>query len=586
MAEIKLINLFERLWKHITLKVRWQLFALLIFIILTSFFEYLSIGIIFPYLSILINPEKATNLYFLNVVMKKMEILSSKEIIYFITLIFIILIFFSTLLRILLNKIQTKVSFEIATDFASRTFNIILNQPYTIHINRNSSEVISALDKAGGLSAIILLPTLNIFSSAFILVTILLTLISLNPILILISILFFLLVYSIFIKLAKRKLEDNSFILSNESINVTKAIQESVGAIRNIILDDSKAYFLEKYKTSNTKLRSSAANISIISTIPRFFIEGLGMILIIILAFILSNGNEGIQNSLPLLGVLTFASQKILPLLQQIFNNWSNIKGGQSSFNDVLDFLDQSDKFYISEKNINFENEIVFNNVSFRYNKIQPFVLNNISLTIKKGSKIGIVGTTGNGKSTFIDLLMGLLSPSSGNFKIDGVEFKSLNFKSWQSKISHVPQSIYLCDASISENIAFGIPKEKINESKIFTSSRIAQIFETILLFKDKFNTNVGERGVKLSGGQKQRIGIARALYSNPEILILDEATSALDTKTESDFINTIQELNRNLTIIAIAHRHSTLKYCDIIYEFKNNEIIFYNSYNDFISKN
>jgi ATP-binding cassette subfamily B protein len=234
---------------------------------------------------------------------------------------------------------------------------------------------------------------------------------------------------------------------------------------------------------------------------------------------------------------------------------------------------------------IPFNNCIEFDNVSFRYNDKLPLTLNNISLQIKKGSTIGFVGATGSGKSTILDLIMGLLVPTDGKIEIDGLEITEKNHRQWQSHIAHVPQSIFLSDTTISENIAFGIPKSNINQEEVIIAAKKAQIHDTIIELDKGYNTKVGERGIRLSGGQRQRIGIARALYKKADVIIFDEATSALDNLTEQNVMNSIEQLDENLTIIIVAHRITTLENCQKIIELTNGKIRFIGTYLEFINR-
>jgi ATP-binding cassette subfamily B protein len=263
------------------------------------------------------------------------------------------------------------------------------------------------------------------------------------------------------------------------------------------------------------------------------------------------------------------------------------MKGGQASINEGLILLEQPLPEYLRDNNeeiIKFSSSISLHNLTFRYSENTQLVLDNINIIIDKGLKIGIIGSTGSGKSTLLDVVMGLLLPTGGNIKIDETIVTNKNYRSWQSKIAHVPQMIFLSDSTISENIAFGVPYNLIDFERVKKCAEMAKLDETISNWAQKYNTSVGERGVKLSGGQRQRIGIARALYKNSEIIIFDEATSALDNDTEKAVMNSIEELSSDLTIIIVAHRLTTLKLCDIIYELKNGKIHRSGSYNDIIN--
>ena len=302
------------------------------------------------------------------------------------------------------------------------------------------------------------------------------------------------------------------------------------------------------------------------------------MALIAALAYTMTHQQGGINSAIPILGVLALGAQRLLPAMQQSYAAYTSIKGARSSLNDVIKLLEQPLPDYANQpvpEPIPFEKGIELDNLSFRYSKESPWVLENINLKLPKGAHIGFVGITGSGKSTLIDIIMGLLLPTSGELLIDNRPVNNINRRAWQVRISHVPQNIYLSDSTIEENIAFGVPKDEIDPLQIKKVTQQAQLTEVIEHLRDGFQTIVGEQGVKLSGGQRQRIGIARALYKNANVIILDEATSSLDNETEQAVMQSIEGLGKEFTIITIAHRLTTLKGCDQIVSLdkKNNAI-------------
>jgi ATP-binding cassette subfamily B protein len=309
---------------------------------------------------------------------------------------------------------------------------------------------------------------------------------------------------------------------------------------------------------------------------PRFVMEALGIILIIILAYTLNQQSDGIATTLPVLGALALGAQRLLPALQQSYAAWASIVGSQAALADTLEFLDQPlppNMLKPAQSSIAFQNTIQFKAIRFRYNVYTPWVLDGIDLTIRKGTRIGIVGGTGSGKSTLLDLLMGLMEPEQGSLLVDGGVIDGESCRAWQSTLAHVPQSIYLADTTLAENIAFGTSRKEIDMDRLRLAAQQAKIADFIENLPERYDACVGERGVRLSGGQRQRVGIARALYKRASVLIFDEATSALDNATEREVIGAIAGLERNLTIIIVAHRMSTVKHCDEIVELKDGRI-------------
>jgi ATP-binding cassette subfamily B protein len=310
------------------------------------------------------------------------------------------------------------------------------------------------------------------------------------------------------------------------------------------------------------------------------------MLLIAGLAFYLFNAPGGASQAIPLLGVLALSAQKILPIMQQSYQAWSSIQASYASLEDTLLLINQPLPHQYLKKEtikINFNHKIEFENVSFKYKTGSQNVLKNLTLCILKGERIGIVGATGSGKSTLIDILMALLEPSSGTLKVDGKAITNKNVRGWQRRIAHVPQAIFLSDTTIAENIAFGINKEDIDFGRVRNSAAKAQLQDVIEKLPNQYNTPVGERGVRLSGGQRQRIGIARALYKNVDIFVFDEATSALDNKTEESVMKSIEALGKEITVIMIAHRITTLKKCTKIIELSDGKIANIGSYRDIV---
>jgi ATP-binding cassette subfamily B protein len=309
--------------------------------------------------------------------------------------------------------------------------------------------------------------------------------------------------------------------------------------------------------------------------------------LIAALAYTLAQQSDGIAKAIPVLGALALGAQRMLPMMQQAYASWSSIQGGQASLKDTLDLLDQPLPDYASHPSVNplpFRNRVLLNQLSFRYSPQSPWVLKDINLHIIKGSRVGFTGTTGSGKSTLLDIVMGLLVPTEGSFEVDGQVITTSNHRAWQAHIAHVPQVIFLADSSIEENVAFGQQKNKIDHERVRRAASQAQIADTIETWPDKYQTFVGERGIRLSGGQRQRIGIARALYKQADVIIFDEATSALDNETEQAVMQAIEGLSEDLTILIIAHRLTTLRNCTQIVELADGGVRRIGSYQEIVT--
>jgi len=364
--------------------------------------------------------------------------------------------------------------------------------------------------------------------------------------------------------LSKKILVKNGAIAAIESNHMMRMIQEGFGSIRDVILDGTTREYVSAFNETNQKYIKAQSTNQIISLLPRNILETLGILLVAFYSYYLSQSSNEFIGVIPVLGVLAFASQKTLPLIQQIFGAWSNITGNKPALKELIEYLNlpkNSEDCY----RISFNENIVFERVTFSY-EANVKILENLNITIKKGDRIGVIGATGCGKSTFLDLLMGLLNPSAGFLTVDGVPINQLNKSGWMKNIAHVPQEIYLFDSTVLHNIAL---ESAPNLDRVIESAKKANIHDVITNFKGGYSEILGERGARLSGGQKQRIGIARALYKNADLLIFDEATSALDSKIEKNIIEGLNESLKDKTIVMVAHRTEALKYCNKIIKFE-----------------
>lgn len=576
-------QLIKRLWYHIGSRRRRQFWLLLSLTILASFAEILSIGSVLPFIGALTNPERIFNNPTFFPLIKTLELSNPSELLLPLTIIFSSAALFAGLLRMFLLRVSTLISFNVGSDLSNNVYRRTLYQPYEVHIARNSSEIINVIwVKISEVIFYVLMPGLTLISSLAIIATIIIALCYVIPGVALGIIACFGLIYAIIIKITRKHLKESSRKIAYESNNVIKSLQEGLGGIRDILIDGSQESFCTIYRETDRILRQAQGSNQFISQSPRFAMESMGTVLIAGLAYVLSQRPDGIGSAIPILAALALGLQRLLPALQQAYNSWSLIQGAQTSLQDALELLDQKMPAHADEKisPIGFNEKISLENVSFRYTEDTPWIFENINLEIKKGSRIGFIGGTGSGKSTIIDIVMGLLVPVQGTLKIDGLTISLANRSAWQSLIAHVPQTVFLTDSSIEENIAFGVPKAMISRERVANAAQQAQLIDTIDQLPDGYSTIVGERGVQLSGGQRQRIGIARALYKKAEIIVLDEATSALDTVTEQAVMQAIESLNSDITILIIAHRLNTLRNCSEVIELnkgviQNKKLIF-----------
>ena len=583
-------NLLE-LWGHVDSRNRKFGYLVFALMIISSLAEFISIGAIFPFLAAVINPDKIFQNPKFSTVVVFFGCNTAREFLAIITIGFCLAAIFAAITRIFLMCANAKYSFGLGAVWGSKMFEKTLRQPYEVHLSQSSSLVISGIiSKTDALIHYGVAPVLIIASSSLILFAILCIFLYIDLWIGLIIIIGFGLTYVTIIAISRKKLIDNSKVVASNSVTAIKILQESLGGIRDILIDANQSYFCEQFKKADNELRQAQRSSHVISTTPRYAVEAIGIIALVLTAFYFSSEEDSIRDIIPLLGVFALGAQKVLPLAQQIFSALSSIKGGSASVRDGLNLLNQPIPNNIVSSyspKLRFKECIRLHNVSFRYQgRSSEPVLKNINLRINKGLKVGIIGSTGSGKSTLIDLLMGLLQSTEGQLYIDGEVITEANSRQWMSKIAHVPQSIYLSDSTIAENIAFGLPFKEINFDRIKLVSQIAEADKFISSLDLGFQTQIGERGVKLSGGQRQRIGLARALYKNSEIIVLDEATSALDNDTEARVMANLIKLDKELTLIIIAHRLSTLSGCDLIIKINSGRLEKMGTYQEVIGQN
>ena len=548
---------------------KFQFCILLILMLLAVAAELFSIGAVIPFLAVIAEPGKVFVSPIVQPLINVMSITSPDQLLFPITLIFCIAVLCASGLRLLLMWTTTRLSFAFGADISIQIYKHTLYQPYTVHCVRNTSEIISGIStKSNTVINGIVLPALNFLSSLVIVLGIFSFLIVVNPIIALTTFSGFGLIYGGIVFNTRKKVMRDSELIAFESTRVIKALQEGLGGIRDVLLDGTQTVYCDTYRASDLPLRRAQGNNLFVAQSPRFIMEGLGMVLIAIVAYSVSQSSDSFSDAIPLLGGLALGAQRALPVVQAGYNSWATINGSIFSLRDILGLLRQPIPLAALAGDtgaIIFEEELKFQDLGFRYSPEMPYVFQNVNITIPKGSRVGFKGTTGSGKSTLLDILMGLLRPVEGVLTVDKTPITSSNLRAWQLSIAHVPQNIFLADSSIKENIAFGIPPHLIDTNRVVEAAKKAQIWDFIEDLPKQLSTNVGEQGVLLSGGQKQRIGIARALYKKASVIIFDEATSALDHETEIKVMHALNDLSKDITLLIIAHRLSTLENCDLI---------------------
>lgn len=545
--------------------------------------EFLAIGAVLPFLSIFADPQIVTRVPTVQRIATEMGITTDRQLLLAAAALFCGAAILAGAVRLALVWFSQGFVFKLAHHLGVAVQQRILYQPYSYHVGQNTSEILAGLEKVQILLFNILIPLMAAFSSGVIAIFIIAMLTYIDPMTAIVAALGFISVYGVISFASKRRLATCSRTINDAYAARLQVAQESLGGVRDILLDQSQPFYIARFARIDDRFRRAQAMAAFIGSGPRFVIESAGMVLIAVLAVLVTSRETGIVGALPVLGALALGAQRLLPLLQQVYFGLSSLSAGQAMVADLHTLLSlEIDADAIGRKRpapLPFQSVIRFESIWFRYPTRTEPVLKDIDIEIRQGSRVAFIGTTGSGKSTAIDLLMGLVAPSQGRITIDGVPLDDGNRAAWQARIAHVPQAIFLADASIEENIAFGVPTKEIDRERVHLATEQAQLSEFIAQLPDGFDTRVGERGVQLSGGQRQRLGIARALYKNASVLILDEATSALDDRTEAALVRSLDALSTNLTIIMIAHRLSTVAMCDQIISMEAGQVVESGSY-------
>ena len=494
---------------------RKQLILLLGLTLLASVAEVVSLGAVLPFLAVMADPKQALQKPMVHFVATTLGLDPDHDLRWRMTALFAGIAILAAVVRLTLTYVTARVNYGIGHELGSELFRRALYQPYETHTLRNSSEVQAGIGRVDAVTYL-LYNILCLISAACMACFVVAALLVIDPIVAAAALFGFGGIYAIVMLLVRKKLNDNSIVFNRVYTSRVQAIDEGLGGIRHVLLDQSQERFAERFNSADWVFRQAQASNNVLAASPRFIVEALGMVLIACLAYVLTTretGGSGLLGSLPILGAMALGAQRLMPLLQQIYTGWSNFVGQKSILEAVAKLIADSADPPIATpaRALPFSKAICFDKVSFKYGPSGRDVLREVDLIIGKGQRVGLVGNTGSGKSTSVDLLMGLLSPTTGQITVDGVPLIGQAQREWQRHIGHVSQSIYLADCSLAENIAFGQSAADIDYQRVRTAARQAKIADYIEALPAQYETRVGERGVRLSGGQRQRIGIARA---------------------------------------------------------------------------
>ena len=579
------------LWCQLDRTWRLQFYKIIFLNFISAVLEVFSIATVIPFVLVIIDPEQLNEIQILSNLLDLGHQNQKNDPAVLIAFTFSVIIISSMLIRLYAIRANANFSFRLGNEISSRLFKKILWRSYGDFKQINSSVDISKLTAKINITITSLLfPFTQLWSALIILFVMVVTALIASPVLTASIFLLLTVVYLLTTKFFSSRLRRNGLIISNALDKQYRIAKESISCIKDLILNDTRNAAHIDFTKTDKEIRDRQASNIFLSQAPRFIIEAYTMLAIIIIIVLFSYNSEGAANKMvvPVFAAIAAALQRTLPVMQQAYRSWANIEGNLESFRVVLGMLDKN--FSASNPkeerskhiaDIKFNSSIELKNVSYSHSNSNNRTLKSINLKIKKGEKIGFIGSTGSGKSTLIDLIMGLLVPDTGYIQVDDVKINFLNVAEWQRIISHMPQNVYLLDDSFYSNIAFSDFGKLADKQKAEWAARNACADNFILERQGMFNCLVGEQGSKLSGGQIQRLGIARCLYKNSSLIVLDEATSALDSATEETVMKNIYNLNQ--TVLIIAHRLSSIRGCDRIVELESGRIKRIGTYDEVI---
>uniref|UniRef100_UPI00404730FB ABC transporter ATP-binding protein n=1 Tax=Aliarcobacter sp. TaxID=2321116 RepID=UPI00404730FB len=574
-----MLILYKKIWLLFDNHEKKRAILLILLMIVMAFFEVLGVGSIMPFLSVLANPESIETNEYLNAVYTYLNFEDKNSFLMFLGFFALFILLLGATVRSITSYARFRFANLRRHSLGQKLFKKYLHQPYSFFLSRNSSDVskviLSETDLAVGQA---ILPSLNLLTYVILAIALIGFLVAVDPMIafILSSILggfytvMYLTVRKYLSKIGKKRNEANGYRF--------KITSETIGGIKELKVLGREKIYLDSFNKPSYEFSHYQSITSTLVEVPQFLVEvvAFGTLLIMAMYLLASDGKQA-DTFLPILGLYAMGVLKLKPAVNIIYKSLATMKFGAVAIDNITEDLNDSDQtieLKNNHKRLTVKESFNLKNIAYSYPNTSTPALKNINIDIKANTTVGIIGTTGAGKSTLVDMILGLLQPTNGEITVDTKLLNKDNIRQWQNSIGYVPQSIFLADDTIASNIAFGIEKDDIDMIQVEKVAKMAQVHEFVAKQENSYDTIIGERGVRLSGGQRQRLGIARALYHNPELLVLDEATSALDNETEAEVMKAIDNMSGSKTIIMIAHRLSTVERCDKIIKLQNGKIV------------
>lgn len=570
-----------------------KILLLFLLMMIAALLEVAGIGMIPAFVAIVADPERVMEVAVLEPVINLLEISNSQDLLLWGSAALIVVFLIKGLYIVLFNYIEAKFIYRRRYYVSRRMMTAYMQAPYTFHLQKNTAELLrNILNEVNVLSNIILTNLLKMSREGVMTISILILLFSVEPLITLFVLILAGAGAGSFILLTQKKIKSYGEEEQQRRSKMIQAVAQGLGGIKDARVLNRESEFINRFAEESFKSTNLMAFIKFIQQIPKPVVETTAVFgMMLISGFMVWQGRP-MSAIIPTLTLFAMALVRLMPSIQQLSSMYTNLQYNMVSLDPIYNDLQQLEGYgnrLVSERSsgnsMEFIDRLELDNVSYRYPESDEQALDKISLDIPKGSSVAFVGESGAGKTTIVDLILGLLEPTNGEIRVDGKNIQD-SISAWQKNIGYIPQSIYLADESLRRNVAFGIPENEIDNGKVFEALKMAQLESLIKRLPDGIETIIGEDGTRLSGGQRQRIGIARALYHNPEVLVMDEATSALDNITEKEISKAIDALIGERTIILIAHRLTTVKNCNKLYLMKEGEIMDSGNYDDLVNRN
>jgi ATP-binding cassette, subfamily B, bacterial PglK len=574
----KLLHLFEK-------KEKKQLLLLFLMMIFAAIFETIGIGLIVPFVGIVTNPNIIQEQAFLAYIFKVFNFQSQTSFITFSVVILLLVFILKNLYLLFFHYVQCKLILNQQVKLSRQLFEEYLKKPYLFHLQRNSAELLRNVnEEVSKVFQGIIMSGFHLLTEMLVIFCILVLLIITSPEATIFASIILVGSVLIFFKFFRKRITFLGKENQKVSAEMIKWVNQGLGASKEVKVSGKESFFVEAYSKHSQVKANNSRYMKMLEQIPRLFIETLLVVVVLFTMLYIILQEKNTSQLIATMALFSMAAFRLLPSINRVVTMITTIRYCIPSlslvYKDLFKNREQSSNENLPSTYTNnlidkriYNDCILLKEVSFRYPNQDEYTVKGVSLNIPIGQSVAIIGDSGAGKTTLVDIILGLLRPEKGSILVDGKDLYEQKYL-WQQRIGYIPQNIFLTDDSIRNNVAFGIKNEDIDDTEVWRALEQAKLKEFVANLPDKLETVVGERGVRLSGGQRQRIGIARALYHNPEILFMDEATSALDNETEKEIMREFDGLKGEKTLIIIAHRLSTIENCDTVFRLKQGKII------------